>query len=173
MRQILLPFGADTSNDVPIAAAGHLAARTNASITAMFYPRLPDPVIVDPMSGGVVSYDGLDDEIEAQKSAAEKNIVDRAAKCDPPVASENLNVDMTSLSNWRQVGEICRVQDVTMVGRSRENPHWQTLFEMALFEGGRPVLVVPQKWEGDFGDTIGIAWNHSTETARVLSLIHI
>ena len=45
MRQILLPFGADTSNDVPIAAAGHLAARTNASITAMFYPRLPDPVI--------------------------------------------------------------------------------------------------------------------------------
>ena len=75
MRQILLPFGADTSNDVPIAAAGHLAARTNASITAMFYPRLPDPVIVDPMSGGVVSYDGLDDEIEAQKSAAEKNIV--------------------------------------------------------------------------------------------------
>ena len=46
MRQILLPFGADTSNDVPIAAAGHLAARTNASITAMFYPRLPDPVIV-------------------------------------------------------------------------------------------------------------------------------
>ena len=170
MRQILLPFGADTSNDVPIAAAGHLAARTNASITAMFYPRLPDPVIVDPMSGGVVSYDGLDDEIEAQKSAAEKNIVDRAAKCDPPVASENLNVDMTSLSNWRQVGEICRVQDVTMVGRSRENPHWQTLFEMALFEGGRPVLVVPQKWEGDFGDTVGIAWNHSTETARVLAL---
>ena len=55
MRQILLPFGADTSNDVPIAAAGHLAARTNASITAMFYPRLPDPVIVDPMSGGGVS----------------------------------------------------------------------------------------------------------------------
>jgi hypothetical protein len=101
MRQILLPFGADTSNDVPIAAAGHLAARTNASITAMFYPRLPDPVIVDPMSGGVVSYDGLDDEIEAQKSAAEKNIVDRAAKCNPPVGSEHLNVDMTSLSNWR------------------------------------------------------------------------
>ena len=99
MRQILLPFGADTSNDVPIASAGHLAARTNASITAMFYPRLPDPVIVDPMSGGVVSYDGLDDEIEAQKSAAEKNIVDRAAKCNPPVGSENLNVDMTSLSN--------------------------------------------------------------------------
>ena len=170
MRQILLPFGADTSNDVPIAAAGHLAARTNASITAMFYPRLPDPVIVDPMSGGVVSYDGLDDEIEAQKSAAEKNIVDRAAKCNPPVGSENLNVDMTSLSNWRQVGEICRVQDLTMVGRSRENPHWQTLFEMALFEGGRPVLVVPQKWEGDFGNTVGIAWNHSTETARVLAL---
>ena len=94
MRQILLPFGADTSNDVPIAAAGHLAARTNASITAMFYPRLPDPVIVDPMSGGVVSYDGLDDEIEAQKSAAQKNIVDSCLLYTSDAADEGLGDDL-------------------------------------------------------------------------------
>lgn len=170
MQQILLPFGSDTANEVPVYAASSLANRFDATVTAMFYPRLPDPVIVDPMSGGVVSYDGLDDEIEAQKSDAGKKIVDRAEKCSPPLSGGKLNVEMSSLSNWRQVGEICRVYDMTIVGRSPENPHWQTLFEMALFEGGRPVLVAPQHWDRTFGDTVGIAWNHSTETARVLAL---
>jgi nucleotide-binding universal stress UspA family protein len=170
MQQILLPFGSDTANSVPIAAAADLAKQHGANITAMFYPRLPDPVIVDPMSGGVVSYDGLDDEIEAQKASAGKKILERAAICIPPVINEKLNLDMESLSNWRQVGEVCRIHDVSLVGRSIENPHWQTLFEMALFEGGRPVVVVPQNWNKPFGDTVGIAWNHSTETARVLAL---
>jgi nucleotide-binding universal stress UspA family protein len=170
MKQILLPFGSDSANDAPIAAAASLAGRHDGHVTAMFYPRLPDPVIVDPMSGGVVSYDGLDEEIEAQKASAGQRIEERAQACDPALSAERLTVDMAGLSNWRQVGEVCRVHDVAMVARSPENPHWQTLFEMALFEGGRPVVLVPENWTGQFGDTIGIAWNHSTETARVLAL---
>ena len=170
MKQILLPFGADSATDVPIEAASQLAQRHNSQITGIFYPRLPDPVIVDPMSGGVVSYDGLDDEIEAQKNSTGDLIRQRAAQCDPSISNDRLIIDMKSLSNWRQVGEICRVYDIAIIGRSKNNPHWQTLFEMALFEGGRPVLVVPPSWNGKFGETIGIAWNHSTETARVLAL---
>ena len=133
----------DSARDVPIEVASQLAHRHNGQITGIFYPRLPDPVIVDPMSGGVVSYDGLDEEIEAQKNSAGDLIRQRAAACNPRIGDKQLIVDMTSLSNWRQVGEICRVYDVSIIGRSNENPHWQTLFEMALFEGGRPVLVVP------------------------------
>ena len=170
MKQILLPFGADSAPDVPIEAASQLAQRHNSQIIGIFYPRLPDPVIVDPMSGGVVSYDGLDDEIEAQKNSTGDLIRQRAAQCDPSISNDRLIIDMKSLSNWRQVGEICRVYDIAIIGRSKNNPHWQTLFEMALFEGGRPVLVVPPSWNGKFGETIGIAWNHSTETARVLAL---
>ena len=70
MKQILIPFGADSARDVPIEAASQLAHKYDGQITGIFYPRLPDPVIVDPMSGGVVSYDGLDEEIEAQKNSA-------------------------------------------------------------------------------------------------------
>ena len=79
-------------------------------------------------------------------------------------------VDTDSLSNWRQIGEISRVFDISVIGHSSENPHWQTLFEMALFEGGRPGLVVPSRWDSEFGEVVGIAWNHSTETARVVAL---
>ena len=121
------------------------------------------------MSGGVVSYEGLDEEIEAQKVSTGDLIKKRAEACSPKVGADQLIVDMTSLTNWRQVGEMCRVFDISVIGHSADNPHWQTLFEMALFEGGRPVLVVPPNWDNDFGDTIGIAWNHSTETARVMA----
>jgi len=170
MKQILLPFGADSVHEVPIGPASRLAIRLEGQVTGIFYPRLPDPVIVDPMSGGVVSYEGLDDEIEAQKATTEDLIKKRAESCSPKIEADQLVVDMRSLTNWRQVGEISRVFDISVIGHSSDNPHWQTLFEMALFEGGRPVLVVPSKWNQDFGDTIGIAWNHSTETARVVAL---
>jgi nucleotide-binding universal stress UspA family protein len=170
MKQILLPFGSDSANDAPIAAAAVLAARHDGHVTAMFYPRLPDPVIVDPMSGGVVSYDGLDEEIEAQKATAAERIRQSAAKCEPTLSAGHLNVDMAGLSNWRQVGEVCRVHDIALVARSPDNPHWQTLFEMALFEGGRPVMLVPEGWSKPYGDTVGIAWNHATETARVVAM---
>ncbi|MDA0341694.1 MAG: hypothetical protein O3B74_08875, partial [Proteobacteria bacterium] len=101
MKQILLPFGSDSAGEAPIAAAACLADRHDGHVTAMFYPRLPDPVIVDPMSGGVVSYDGLDEEIEAQKSSAAKRIEERAGRCEPPLAAGRLSVDMAGLSNWR------------------------------------------------------------------------
>jgi nucleotide-binding universal stress UspA family protein len=170
MKQILLPFGSDSASDAPIAAAATLAARHGGQVTAMFYPRLPDPVIVDPMSGGVVSYDGLDEEIETQKASAAERIQERAAKCEPSLSGDHLSVDMSGLSNWRQVGEVCRVHDIALVACSPDNPHWQTLFEMALFEGGRPVMLVPEGWNKPYGDTIGIAWNHATETARVVAM---
>ncbi len=170
MKQLLVPFGADSAGDAPVGPAAGLAERHNGHVTAMFYPRLPDPVIVDPMSGGVVSYDGLDEEIEAQKANAAQRIKERAESCDPAVSAERLTIDMTGLSNWRQVGEVCRIHDVSLIARSPDNPHWQTLFEMALFEGGRPVILVPESWEGGFGDTVGIAWNHSTETARTVAM---
>ena len=170
MKRILLPFGSDSASDAPIAAAATLASRHGGNVTAMFYPRLPDPVIVDPMSGGVVSYDGLDEEIEAQKTSAAERIRERAAQCEPALSADHLDVDMSGLSNWRQVGEVCRVHDIAMVARSPDNPHWQTLFEMALFEGGRPVMLVPEGWDKPYGDTVGIAWNHATETARVVAM---
>lgn len=170
MKQILLPFGADSATDAPISAAANLVQRHDGHLKAMFYPRLPDPVIVDPMSGGVVSYDGLDGEIEVQKLNAAITLEERAKACDPPLSKERLTIDTTGLSNWRQVGEICRINDISLVARAPENPHWQTLFEMALFEGGRPVVLVPENWIGPFGDTVGIAWNNATETARVVAL---
>jgi nucleotide-binding universal stress UspA family protein len=44
------------------------------------------------------------------------------------------------------------------------------VFETALFDSGRPVLVVPPGFGGMVGKRILFAWNGSTESARAISL---
>ena len=166
MKRLLLPFGSETADKAPVNAAKAVAERFDGHVTAMFYPRLPDPVIVDPMSGGVVSYEGIDDEVEQQRRHARGQLDARLSSAG--FGGDRLTVTMNALTNWRQVGEESRVHDLTVLARTTASPHWQTLFEMALFEGGRPVMLSPEDWSGNCGDTIAIAWNRSTETARLI-----
>jgi nucleotide-binding universal stress UspA family protein len=46
----------------------------------------------------------------------------------------------------------------------------ESVFETALFDSGRPVLVVPPAFTGMVGKRILFAWNGSTESARAISL---
>jgi nucleotide-binding universal stress UspA family protein len=68
------------------------------------------------------------------------------------------------------IGSRGRVFDVTVVGRpttKAEGPRMSTL-EAALFETGRPVLIAPPSAPAMFGESVMIAWNRSTETARAI-----
>jgi len=46
----------------------------------------------------------------------------------------------------------------------------ESIFESALFDSGRPILIVPPGRHGPIGRKIVIAWNSSTETARGVAL---
>lgn len=65
-------------------------------------------------------------------------------------------------------GAYARVFDIAVVGRPSDDVNQPRLatVEAALFESGRPVLVVPPTAPSTLGNTIVIAWNNSTETAR-------
>jgi nucleotide-binding universal stress UspA family protein len=68
----------------------------------------------------------------------------------------------------RGIGEYGRVFDLIAVGKpdnAVNAPRRQT-FESALFESGRPVLIVPSQVPQTIGECIAIAWNGSSETAR-------
>ena len=80
---------------------------------------------------------------------------------------------------WRQelltgdelVGAYARAFDLTVLGRPSSrtgHPRMATL-EAALFDSGRPVLLVPPSPPAVIGDTVVIAWNRSTETARAVT----
>lgn len=78
---------------------------------------------------------------------------------------------------WRErpqgdnfLGSYGRVFDITVVGRpgtKAGQPRASTL-EAALFESGRPILIAPPNPPSAMGESILIAWNGSTETARTI-----
>lgn len=66
------------------------------------------------------------------------------------------------------IGSHGRVFDLITLGRpgpSPQNPRMAPL-EAALFDSGRPVLVVPQQAPKTIGRNILISWNRSTQQAR-------
>src|SRR5262249_9992295 len=67
------------------------------------------------------------------------------------------------------VGSYGRVFDVIVLGKPGRNPKGprMTTLEAALFESGRPVLIAPPTPRPQMGTNVLIAWNCSTEQARV------
>jgi nucleotide-binding universal stress UspA family protein len=67
------------------------------------------------------------------------------------------------------VGSYGRVFDIIVFGRPGSYPAGSSMaaVEAALFESGRPILIAPPTPPTQLGENIVIAWNRSTETARV------
>jgi nucleotide-binding universal stress UspA family protein len=63
-------------------------------------------------------------------------------------------------------------RDITVLGRpsNEANQPRPPTVEAALFENGRPVLLVPPTPPSTLGTTAVVAWNRSTETARTIAL---
>lgn len=82
-------------------------------------------------------------------------------------------------SEWRSaddsgptaIGVIGRAYDLIVMPQPGALPKMpESVFETALFDSGRPVLVVPTGFSGMVGKKILFAWNGSTESARAISL---
>ena len=83
------------------------------------------------------------------------------------------------VSEWRSaddsgptaIGVIGRAYDMIVMPQPGPLPKMpESVFETALFDSGRPVLVVPAGYGGMVGKKILFAWNGSTESARAISL---
>jgi nucleotide-binding universal stress UspA family protein len=70
------------------------------------------------------------------------------------------------------VGEYGRLFDLIVIGRVRTDDQGEITdtCEAALFDSGRPVLLVPAGPAKPLGQTVVISWNGSTETARTIGL---
>jgi nucleotide-binding universal stress UspA family protein len=82
-------------------------------------------------------------------------------------------------ASWREedgrqnavVGMSGRVYDLIIVEQPEKLASIaEATLEDALFESGRPVMMVPKVGGPSLGDTIAIAWNGSTETALTVAL---
>jgi nucleotide-binding universal stress UspA family protein len=82
-------------------------------------------------------------------------------------------------ASWREedgrqnavVGMIGRVYDMILVEQPEKLASIaEATLEDALFESGRPILMVPKRAPSTMGEVIAIAWNGSTETALTVAL---
>lgn len=72
---------------------------------------------------------------------------------------------------YEVLGSLGRVYDLIVVGRPLPGagvPSMSAL-ETALFESGRLLLIAPPQPPAGLGETIVVAWNGSTETARTIA----
>jgi nucleotide-binding universal stress UspA family protein len=81
-------------------------------------------------------------------------------------------------ASWREedgrqnavVGMTGRVYDLILVEQPEKLASIaEATLEDALFESGRPVMMVPKSLPPTLGDTVAIAWNGSTETALTVA----
>ena len=136
-------------------------------------PDISDIVVAD-ISIGATIFDARTRQVLVERSRHHfDEAVQRTAY--PTVATP----DGGSLAVWTNqmtsdggVGAAARVYDVVVVGRPGQGGHdpRQSTFEAVLFESGRPVLIAPPKVPQIIGETILIAWNRSSETARTVAL---
>lgn len=131
-----------------------------------------DPVIPGTVLGGVPT-----DLIEAQRaenSKAAKAAADRfeAATKAASLSSELRILDASVAGAADLFGRMARRFDLSVVGQSgpEEGASEDLLIEGALFESGRPVIVVPtiQK-EGLKLDRVLVCWDGSRQAARAIS----
>jgi nucleotide-binding universal stress UspA family protein len=113
-----------------------------------------------PIGGGLA-----EDAEERQRVAAVRQAFD---KCSAGLRAEWRTADD---SGPTAIGTIGRAYDLIVMPQPGALPKMpESVFETALFDSGRPVLVVPPRFGGMVGKKILFAWNGSTESARAISL---
>ncbi len=138
-------------------------------------PNLP-PYIASDIAIGDISF--LDPEVRRQRAEASRRLFETFMTAQGVPHSEAGSLGLCF--GWRGgdlaeddfVGHYGRAFDITVLGRPSDEPNHPRppTVEAALFESGRPVLLVPPTPPATLGTTVVIAWNRSTETARTVAL---
>jgi len=180
MKAILVPFEECDVVDSVLATAC-LAAQRFGSYVEGVYVQPALPAIASADGFGVVTpafVEKYEQEDRARIGQAEQYF-NEFMKARGVEGGEQAGHTDTPSAVWLNVGPSDdyvghrgRLFDLIVVGRpvhGATTPTMHTL-EAALFETGRPILIAPPAVPTVLGETIAIAWNGSTETARTIAL---
>ena len=171
MKTILVPIQNITIMTSTLEAAARLAHRTGAYVEG-FRLRFGIPqYVAAELAAGLDSYHAKSEEELAEMRRSFEAFM---LKHDIPRATAGLSRPCFS---WMEtapegedfVGSYGRAFDVIVMTRSdvdAAGPHRRAI-ESALFESGRPILLVPLDPPKSIATNIMIHWNGSTEQARV------
>lgn len=183
MKTILVPVHDDAADEPAIETACLIADRFAGYVEGLLVLQNPH-LFVQSTSGRPIS---VHPETVGQLVREWRQVADKALQRFSGAVSQR-RIPITALTvatdgpsaGWyemegdesRVVAEYGRVFDLIVIARSgREMPAaWEATCEAALFESGRPVIIAPPERPRKLGETVVIAWNRSTETARTVGL---
>lgn len=180
MKTALVYYTGSPAADVAFESALTLVARSQGYLEGIFVGQLP-PII----AGEGITLPGdymaqLMEENKAQASRARERFNTLCTR-HQVVRGQVDDIGDQPVAGWRDaegsvseaVGEYGRIFDLVVVSRDRAAPaagDWKHVFETALFDAGRPVLVAGEQTPESLGRRILLSWNCSTETARTVAV---
>jgi nucleotide-binding universal stress UspA family protein len=178
LRTILVPLAEGLRSQLLLDAALLVAKRAGAHIRVMYIRPQPEVALAympDVIIAAGVTSEAIERE-SRQAAAAEKSRFEtwQTGNSVPSVGGARLDSCFATWTDW--VGEIetvvvrfGRVSDLIVLqcvppGSIRA----QRCFDAAVFESGRPALLVPDKLPFDLTDHVVVAWNGSREASRAV-----
>ena len=169
MRSILVLVEDHSAIESVMASALLVGRRFGSGIDGVpIAPDISDIVVAD-ISIGATIFDQRTKQILTDRAAAhfQAAVAENGYPTGGTGAVATWGTQMTSDGS---VGAGGRAAGRIVLGKPGQGGHdpRQATFEAALFESGRPVLIAPPRVPATLGDTILIAWNRSSETARTV-----
>lgn len=178
MATILLPFCEDDVSQHAFDLVAPLIRQTSGYLEGLFVLRRPEIMDGDGSMLADAHFTQLIEECRGMAERARVRFEGCVAKHGlpnaPAAGGERPSAAWRTIEGTEQqvVGSHGRLFDLLVMARDFGQGwlNWQTIFESALFESGRPVLLAPATGGATFGENVVIAWNCSTETARTVAL---
>jgi nucleotide-binding universal stress UspA family protein len=180
MKTIMIPLNGTSPSESLIDAAVRLARQVNGFVQAVWCQQTL-PIIAG--EGITLPAEYLSQFEQEEKELAEfsKSVfLDRIGAHEIRLGEMDSWDRASPSASWMELkgtgavalAELARIFDISVMHRPvpEQTTEWRTTCETVLFEGGRPLLLVSDSLPEDFGRTIVVSWNGSSETARAIGM---
>jgi nucleotide-binding universal stress UspA family protein len=171
MRNILLPFEYIETIPHIVDCAVSLAKKYNSSVSGVAIHQRIDSFIAQE---GSIVFDSLHhDENKEEAIKYKEKFIDHMntlKKSDSDLSDLKYKWLSEELENQKYLGDLSRVYNVVIISRPYQELQSASLssIQTILFDGGRPVMLIPMNKQIDIGKEVVISWNCTTESSRAV-----
>ena len=171
MRNILLPFEYIETIPHLVDCAVSLAKKYNSSVSGVAIHQRIDSFIAQE---GSIVFDSLHhDENKEEATKYKERFMDHIntlKKSDSDLSDLKYKWLSEELENQKYLGDLSRVYNVVIISRPYQELQSASLssIQTILFDGGRPVMLIPMNKQIDIGKEVVISWNCTTESSRAV-----
>lgn len=161
--KILLPINQRGTSEASAAAAFSLAERFGALLEVLHAcpasaDRLPYATELSPLYFEELTDVGTK-QVALEKREAEAWL-GRTARNFPKIRPELVAIEgpiAPTVAARARVADLCVLPSIG----AEADPFWSSARDAALFHSGRPLLAMPEAWDGAIGETVVVAWSQT------------